>query len=261
MTHGYMLSGTGSNIYVQNLCRALVREGHEIHLLCREQEPLAYDFVAGCYVVDGERIEQRGEQETPYPGRCAVYKPEIGDLLPVYVYDDYPGWRVKTFLDLTDEELESYLGRRGRHHQPLGAGAPDLPPGPRRCRRPIREHRPRQLPPVRRPQEREVHAHHPRGPRGGEEDPGALLPQRWHHRRGLPRPGRQDHRPPGRRGHRALPARCARPALPENPLGRSRARPGAGRGAARGRGPRRERGGTGGSPPRDSRLLRSPLSR
>src|SRR5215210_1844959 len=111
MTHGYMLSGTGSNIYVQNLCRALVREGHEIHLLCQEQEPLAYDFVAGCYVVDGERIEQRGEQETPYPGRCAVYNPEIGDLLPVYVYDDYPGWRVKTFLDLTDEELESYLGR------------------------------------------------------------------------------------------------------------------------------------------------------
>ena len=111
MTHGYMLSGTGSNVYVQSLCRALVREGHEIHLLCQEREPLAYDFVAGHYVVDGARIEQRGEQETPYPGRCAVYNPEIGDLLPVYIYDDYPGWRVKTFLDLTDQELENYLGR------------------------------------------------------------------------------------------------------------------------------------------------------
>jgi len=44
MTHGYMLSDTGSNVYVQNLCRALVHEGHEVHLLCQEPEPLSYDF-------------------------------------------------------------------------------------------------------------------------------------------------------------------------------------------------------------------------
>jgi glycosyltransferase involved in cell wall biosynthesis len=111
MTHGYMLSGTGSNVYVENLCRALVREGHEVHLLCQEREALSYDFVAGHYVADGERFERQGERETPYPGRCVVYNPKIGDLLPVYVYDDYPGWRVKTFLDLTDEELEGYLRR------------------------------------------------------------------------------------------------------------------------------------------------------
>ena len=37
MTHGYMLSGTGSNVYVQNLCRALVRGGHEVHLLCQTE--------------------------------------------------------------------------------------------------------------------------------------------------------------------------------------------------------------------------------
>jgi glycosyltransferase involved in cell wall biosynthesis len=111
MIHGYMLSGTGSNVYVQNLCRGLAREGHEVHLLCQEREALSYDFVAGHCIVDGERIERQGERETPYPGRCVVYNPEIGDLLPVYVYDDYPGWRVKTFLDLTDEELESYLRR------------------------------------------------------------------------------------------------------------------------------------------------------
>src|SRR5215212_10774252 len=40
MTHGYMLSDTGSNVYVQSLCRALAREGHEVHLLCQEPEPL-----------------------------------------------------------------------------------------------------------------------------------------------------------------------------------------------------------------------------
>ncbi len=111
MTHGYMLTGTGSNIYVQNLCRALVREGHDVHLLCQERYPLAHDFVDEHARVDGAGIEELGAQETLYTGRCAVYNPEIGDLLPVYVYDDYAGWRVKTFLDLTDEELENYLRR------------------------------------------------------------------------------------------------------------------------------------------------------
>jgi glycosyltransferase involved in cell wall biosynthesis len=111
MTHGYMLSDTGSNVYVQNLCRALVRKGHEVYLLCQEPQPLSYDFVDEFGVVDGDRIYKLGEQETPYPGRCVLYRPQIGGLLPVYVYDDYPGWRVKTFLDLTDEELENYLGK------------------------------------------------------------------------------------------------------------------------------------------------------
>jgi glycosyltransferase involved in cell wall biosynthesis len=111
MTHGYMLSGTGSNVYVQNLCRGLVRESHDVHLLCQEPKPLAYDFVDEYSTVDAGDIERLGEQETSYSGRCAVYRPEIGDLLPVYVYDDYPGWRVKTFLDLTDEEFENYVER------------------------------------------------------------------------------------------------------------------------------------------------------
>ena len=106
-----MLSGSGSNVYVQNLCRALVRAGHEISLLCQEPHPLDYDFVDECYAVDGESIAFRDKQETPYEGRCTVYLPDIGDLLPVYVYDDYPGWRVKTFLDLTSEEFEEYVRR------------------------------------------------------------------------------------------------------------------------------------------------------
>ncbi|WP_166397005.1 glycosyltransferase family 4 protein [Rubrobacter marinus] len=109
MTHGYMLSGSGSNVYVQNLCRGLVKVGHDVHLLCQEPEPLRYDFVNEHYGASKRGVEALGEQETPYAGRCAVYNPDVGDLLPVYVYDDYPGWRVKTFLDLDEEELERYL--------------------------------------------------------------------------------------------------------------------------------------------------------
>jgi glycosyltransferase involved in cell wall biosynthesis len=111
MTHGYMLSGTGSNVYVQSLCRALVGEGHDLHLICQEPDPLSFDFVNEHATVDAEGVHNQGEQETPFPGRCTVYIPDIGDLLPVYVYDDYEGWRVKTFLDLTQEELDNYLDR------------------------------------------------------------------------------------------------------------------------------------------------------
>jgi glycosyltransferase involved in cell wall biosynthesis len=111
MTHGYALSGTGSNIYVQSLCRALVNEGHDLYLLCQEPDPLAYDFVNKAATAHAGGVEVQEEQETPYQGLCVVYRPEIGDLLPVYVYDEYPAWRVKTFLDLTQKELDDYLRR------------------------------------------------------------------------------------------------------------------------------------------------------
>jgi glycosyltransferase involved in cell wall biosynthesis len=111
MTHGYMLSGTGSNVYVQNLCRGLTRMGHDVHLLCQEPNSLTYDFVNGHYHVSAEGIEKLGEKSSPFPGSCSVYGPDIDGLLPVYVYDNYPGWRVKTFLDLSDGEFENYVAK------------------------------------------------------------------------------------------------------------------------------------------------------
>src|ERR1700742_1466436 len=81
--HGYMLRGTGSNIYNVNLAPALARLGHEVHLLCQDREV---------------RI----------PG-VQIHNPDIGGLLPVYVKDPYPGFEVKTFDELTEAELDRYL--------------------------------------------------------------------------------------------------------------------------------------------------------
>lgn len=111
MTHGYFLTGSGSNVYVQNLCRALVRQGHDVDLICQEPDTSAMDFVASAHVANPNGVEPLWKRETEYPGECRVHRPEIGDLLPVYVYDDYPGWRVKTFPDLTDEEFQEYVRR------------------------------------------------------------------------------------------------------------------------------------------------------
>ena len=81
--HGYMLRGTGSNIYSANLATALARLGHEVHLLCQDRE----------VELDSVRI----------------HNPDIHGLLPVYVKDPYPGFEVKAFPELTDEELARYI--------------------------------------------------------------------------------------------------------------------------------------------------------
>lgn len=81
--HGYMLRGTGSNIYNVNLAPALARLGHEVHLLCQDRE-------------------------VTVPG-VHIHNPDIGGLLPVYVKDPYPGFEVKAFEELTAAELDRYL--------------------------------------------------------------------------------------------------------------------------------------------------------
>lgn len=81
--HGYMLRGTGSNIYNANLAPALARLGHEVHLLCQDRE-----------------VELPGVR---------IHNPEIGGLLPVYVRDPYEGFEVKAFPELSAAELDRYL--------------------------------------------------------------------------------------------------------------------------------------------------------
>jgi glycosyltransferase involved in cell wall biosynthesis len=82
--HGYLLRGTGSNIYNANLVRTLAELGHEVHLLCqdRDWEP---------------------------PDGVTVHIPDIGRVLPVYVADEYEGFDAKPFPELTDGELDHYI--------------------------------------------------------------------------------------------------------------------------------------------------------
>jgi glycosyltransferase involved in cell wall biosynthesis len=81
--HGYMLRGTGSNIYNANLARALAKLGHEVHLLCQDRQ------------VRIEGVE--------------VHNPDIHGLLPVYVKDPYEGFEVKAFPELSEAELDRYI--------------------------------------------------------------------------------------------------------------------------------------------------------
>jgi glycosyltransferase involved in cell wall biosynthesis len=84
IAHGYLLRGTGSNIYNANLARALARLGHEVHLLCQERH---WDPPEG----------------------VTVHNPDIGRILPVYVADRYDGFDAKPYPELTEAELDHYL--------------------------------------------------------------------------------------------------------------------------------------------------------
>jgi glycosyltransferase involved in cell wall biosynthesis len=104
--HGYLLRGTGSNVYNAELAAALARLGHEVHLVCQEREPLELDFVDAAGHWDGGELRLETRRD---PARCTTYRPDIGGLLPVYVADRYAGFDARAFPELDDAQLARYL--------------------------------------------------------------------------------------------------------------------------------------------------------
>jgi glycosyltransferase involved in cell wall biosynthesis len=104
--HGYLLGGTGSNVYNARLAAAFVAQGHEVHLLSQDRHPERQPFVDAVGDWDSGSLRLRVLRE---PVRCAVYRPDIGDLLPVYVADRYEGIEARTFADCSDEQVAAYI--------------------------------------------------------------------------------------------------------------------------------------------------------
>lgn len=112
--HGYLLTGSGSNVYTANIARSWRRSGHDVLVLCQERHPEVLSFVDayGSFEDDNRRFVTRDKPGTaPAAGRCRVVRPDVGRILPVYVYDAYEGIEAKTFVDLSDEELMRYTDR------------------------------------------------------------------------------------------------------------------------------------------------------
>jgi glycosyltransferase involved in cell wall biosynthesis len=104
--HGYLLRGTGSNIYNASLTAALADLGHEVHILCQDRHAAELSFVDAVGSWEDGELKVQGDQNA----RVTAYLPDIGRILPVYVADKYDGFDAKRFLELSDDELEHYLG-------------------------------------------------------------------------------------------------------------------------------------------------------
>ena len=50
--HGYLLRGTGSNVYNSRLCAALARKGHLVDLLSQDRAPAELGFVDAVSTID-----------------------------------------------------------------------------------------------------------------------------------------------------------------------------------------------------------------
>ena len=84
--HGYLLGGTGSNVYTRQLAREWSRLGHDVTVFSQEPHPERHDL-----------------------GGADVVRPDVGGLLPVFVLDRYEGYDVKLLQDCTRPELDNWI--------------------------------------------------------------------------------------------------------------------------------------------------------
>ena len=89
--HGYLLGGTGSNVYTRQLARAWMQAGHDVTVFSQEPRPAAYDL-----------------------GGARVVRPDVGGLLPVFVLDRYEGYEVRLVGDCTIAELDAWVRANAR---------------------------------------------------------------------------------------------------------------------------------------------------
>jgi glycosyltransferase involved in cell wall biosynthesis len=96
--HGYLLGGTGSNVYTRALAREWTLAGHDVTVFSQEAHPERFDL-----------------------GGADVVRPDVGGLLPVFVLDRYEGYEVKLLQDCTRAELDDWVERNAaalRDHLP-----------------------------------------------------------------------------------------------------------------------------------------------
>jgi glycosyltransferase involved in cell wall biosynthesis len=96
--HGYLLGGTGSNVYTRSLARAWRRLGHEVVVFSQEPRPQDYDL-----------------------GGAEHVRPQLDGPLPVFVLDRYADLEPRYLQDLSSDERERFVEQNAaavREHLP-----------------------------------------------------------------------------------------------------------------------------------------------
>ncbi len=85
--HGYLLGGTGSNVYTRALAREWSNAGHDVTIVCQERHHERYDI-----------------------GSARVVVPELPNgVLPVFVLDRYEGLDAQLLQDVDPFDRERYV--------------------------------------------------------------------------------------------------------------------------------------------------------
>jgi glycosyltransferase involved in cell wall biosynthesis len=85
--HGYLLDGTGSNVYTREVARAWSRSGNDVTVVSQDPAPERYDL-----------------------GGASTLRPELpGGLLPVFVLDHYAGLEARLLQGFSAAERRRYV--------------------------------------------------------------------------------------------------------------------------------------------------------
>ncbi|MDQ3739005.1 MAG: glycosyltransferase family 4 protein [Actinomycetota bacterium] len=84
--HGYLLGGTGSNVYTRALARAWSRAGNDVTVLCQDPHPERYDL-----------------------GGAAAVRPQLDGPLPVFVLDRYDDARAELLTDMSESDRQRFV--------------------------------------------------------------------------------------------------------------------------------------------------------
>ncbi len=78
-----------------------------MHLFSQDPRPESYAFVDAVGAWESGSLRVRTLEGGS--GRCTVYRPDIGEILPVYVADRYEGLRARTFLECDERQIAAYI--------------------------------------------------------------------------------------------------------------------------------------------------------
>lgn len=84
--HGYLLGGTGSNVYTRALARSWSALGHEVVVLCQEPHPERYDL-----------------------GGAKVVRPRLTGPTPVFVLDRYADLQVQRLPEMSRADRDRFV--------------------------------------------------------------------------------------------------------------------------------------------------------
>jgi glycosyltransferase involved in cell wall biosynthesis len=84
--HGYLLGGTGSNVYTRALARAWTRAGHDVTVLCQDPAPEEFHL-----------------------GGARVVRPRLEGPLPVFVVDGYRDAEPRRMVDMSRADLDRFV--------------------------------------------------------------------------------------------------------------------------------------------------------
>lgn len=95
--HGYLLAGTGSNVYTRSLARAWSRAGHEVVVVSQEPHPHRYDL-----------------------GGARVVRPALEGPLPVFVLDRYEDARPALLTEMSVADRDRFVEQNAAALRELG---------------------------------------------------------------------------------------------------------------------------------------------